>query len=110
MSNKLTFEEGKHYRTRDGQKMLLVCIRQGYMVCETPEGKCRVYTRDGMYLPTPGCLDLVAEWREPRKWNVLIWQTLDGTASTVSFENVEYEGAEWELAAKGELVEGQGME
>ena len=68
-----------------------------------------VYTRDGMYLPSAGSMDLVAEWIEPRRWYVLIWQARDGTCSTVSFDTEDHEGAEWQLVAKAEIVEGQGM-
>ena len=79
--SKLTFEVGNFYVTRDGRRVLILLIRQGYMVGEIDgENKPMSWCRSGMW-SIGGIghqLDLLAEWVPPKKWVVRVYINTDG--------------------------------
>ena len=105
--NELTFEVGRHYRTRDGEKMVVMLIRERYMVCEDNDGRCFVYTPDGMYFALKTSFDLVAEWREPER--VVTKMYRHSATGVVRVHSEFLPDCGWELIAQHELVEGEGM-
>jgi hypothetical protein len=107
----LTFEVGKHYKTRDGKKATVYLIRPTYMVGEI-EGReaPHSWNTGGSWgsEPIPYSNDLVDVWREPARVMVLMYRnTATGKVRTFSEHRPT---RDWELIAQRELVEGEGME
>jgi hypothetical protein len=114
MESKLTFEVGKHYKTRDGKKATVYLIRPTYMVGEIEKQTGNPYTwdREGLWHASkfPYSCDLVAEWREPRRWKVAVYESVDGTCQVCCFNDIGgLAEVDWRLAAQAEIVEGEGL-
>lgn len=105
MSEKLTFEVGNFYVTRDGQtRVLILLIRQGYIVGEIDgDNKPFVWARSGEWSVGIGHpLDLVAEWVPPKKWVVRVYINADGH----EFMSLQ-ENSQCKLAGSATVTEGE---
>ena len=118
MSN-LKFEVGKHYRTRDGHKAMVLLIRPYYMVGEVDVGEVDGYAGPFIWMLDGGSYseaipcnsDLVAEWREPaRLWVMLVRHRATGAVRVFEQKDLSVSWHElYEVLGRFELVEGEGL-
>lgn len=113
MTEQLKFEVGKHYRTRDGRKATLLLVRPNYMVGEVegcPVAPTTWFSSGRIYaFPTDDELDLVAEWREPKRITVY-WYRGVGRYSALEEISAKTRDQDcWQLIAKRQIVEGEGL-
>jgi len=100
MTEQLKFEAGKHYRTQRGDKRLCVWVfRSGtaLFVNET------VDTYEYHHKDSP---DIIAEWREPRTWEVYIVEYADGTVTATLQDLCSVRGLR---LARVTVTEGEGL-
>jgi len=110
---------GNYYKMRDGKKAVLVWIFQNgdlLFVREGDERQTRV-NPDGHYYPqndawAPSSLDIISEWRDPLRVMVEVYRHKKGgwILSKVPDETALGPRDHWELIARREIVEGEGME
>ena len=109
--SELTFEVGRHYRTRGGSKATVLLIRKTYMMGEIEDSDCNPYTwnRGGGWHsePVPSDVDLVAEWHDLIRVKATLWRHKTENWLLVS-SCPQYSG-EWQAIGHGEIVEGEGM-
>ena len=111
MTEPLKFEVGKHYRTRNGDKLLCVHVLKCGKPIVVNEAADTYGHRepDGAGArrvdPGSGPWDIVGEWREPRTWTVCIveYSTEGDLCATL------YPGNRKVLAA-ARVTEGEGLE
>ena len=110
MESKLTFEVGKVYRTRDGEKVQIILIRPTYMVGEISYTPI-LWDPNGSYLGTltPTGVDLVAEWQEPARVQVFVYRHRADGRLFACERSTAMDERYWELRAKREIVEGEGL-
>ena len=112
MESKLTFEVGKHYRTRDGKKATVYLIRPTYMVGEIEGRTDNPYTwnRCGEWKTGfPYSCDLVAEYREPARQTICMYRHRQTGEIWTIDRRVNAQPGPWELIGAAEIVEGEGL-
>ena len=118
MIEQLKFEVGKCYRTRDGKKATVLLIREKYMVGEIKalSDNPYIWNIGGGWHPeaVPYSCDLVAEWREPARVTVgLMRRTANDELGLIEIDSETYlewkRENGWELIARHEIVEGEGL-
>ena len=105
MTEQLTFEVGKSYRTRGGEKLLCVHIFPNKALFVNESLKT-FGTRwlDGRLSNEPdNPHDIVGEWREPRQWTVYVVEYSDG--ETVSSLNP----GDRKIVGSATVTEGEGL-
>ena len=109
---------GNYYKMRDGKKAVLVWIFQNGDLLFVREGDER-QTRlnpGGKYYPdndswAPSSLDIVSQWREPARVMVGVYQHTREGRLKVWIEGMgPHCDSDWQLIARKEIVEGEGME
>jgi hypothetical protein len=112
MATEIRWEIGWYYRTRAGRKARLVWRTKGGLlifVMEDIEGVFWTYA-DGRYSKTGmNDFDIMAEWREPRQWDVGIYQEKGASTNVVASLCVG-EQVGYELVARVTVTEGEGLE
>jgi hypothetical protein len=117
MESKLTFEVGKHYKTRHGKKATVYLIRPTYMVGEIEGRNDNPYTWTlaGYWSSghgAPFSPDLVAEWREPVQMRVIMARhRVSGAVRIFCAGELPDSWAKevYEILDTFNLVEGEGM-
>jgi hypothetical protein len=114
----MIWELHSYYKMRDGKKAVLVWIFQNgdlLFVREGDEWQVRLNS-EGNYCPqndswAPSSLDIVSEWREPARVTVEVYRHKGGDRLQIWCEGRgPTSGIAWELIARREIVEGEGME
>ena len=109
MTETLKFEVGKHYRTRGGIRHILVYIYGSgnllFINYET-EQRLECYP-DGMaFERCEDKNDIVAEWREPRTWEVCVVQYRNAPTEVATLDRPD----SGKILARVTATEGEGLE
>jgi hypothetical protein len=114
MTEPLKFEKDKHYRTRDGRKVLCAYVwtdGQAAML-DTAESRQFCLVRANGCVNKDGystSWDIVAEWREPRQWTVYVYERPDKTCVPI-LVGPAHVSSSLTLLARVTVTEGEGLE
>lgn len=107
MTEPLTFEVGKHYRTRDDRKALCVHVWiDGSAAIVSNDWWCWCWKVNsaGRYAVNEHSFDIVGEWREPRQWTVYVVEYSDDDVDVTFVPGVR------RVLARVTVTEGEGLE
>jgi hypothetical protein len=115
----MIWELHSYYKMRDGEKAVLVWIFQNgvlLFVREGDEQQVRLNSEGNYYAQNdswaPSSLDIVSEWRDPARMTVEVYRhKYTGHMQCWAADTMQPSWDEhWELIARREIVEGEGME
>lgn len=86
----MRLEEGKYYKTKEGRKVKCIAVstqddgKKYGALCESFDSSLlHIYTVDGRYYHRKDSdFDIVAEWKEPKKYKVTVALWSDGEVTT----------------------------
>jgi hypothetical protein len=115
----MTWKLHSYYKMRDGKKAALVWVFQNgdlLFVREGDEWQVRLNS-EGNYCPQndfwePSSLDIVSEWREPLRVTVEVYRHKrdDRLECWIEGFAMNHVAGLWDLIARKEIIEGEGME
>ena len=111
--SELKYEVGKHYRLRNGNKVLMLYINPGngrLLVLRLPDKHVFWLCQNGFYLDSEewDVRDIVSEWQEPRQWTVYIYER-EGKTCVPLFVGPAHVAANMTLLARVPATEGEGL-